>query len=228
MLRSNVGILKNASSSHNISQGAISPGQADAADTRELTLQNTLQNAGRRSSSTRRASTSGGGRRLSTTSNSSSSGRPADEHGQRLQWDEANLYLTEQERTAKMKIDEPKTPWVPAYDPNHDVDDDDDATGSTLDARGLVVDELDKVGKPKVPRDSDIPHLELGDPEEDEDNDENTSAGRVTRKDSVGDRHVVVENCPQAEGEKSPDKHREFEERRRKHYEMKNVKNLLA
>lgn len=126
-----------------------------------------------------------------------------------------------------MKINEPKTPWVPAYDPDKDVDDDVDAAGTALDARGLVVDELDKVDKPKVPRDSDIPHLELGDPEEDEDED-GASASRATRKGSVGDRHVVVENCPQAEGERSPDKHREFEERRRKHYEMKNIKNLLA
>ncbi|KAG5440894.1 hypothetical protein PCK2_000049, partial [Pneumocystis canis] len=40
----------------------------------------------------------------------------------RLKWDEANLYMTEQEKTSTMKITEPKTPYTHQYDrsPNFD------------------------------------------------------------------------------------------------------------
>ena len=40
----------------------------------------------------------------------------------RLKWDEANLYLTEQEKNSTMKIDEPKTPYAKHYDPADDED----------------------------------------------------------------------------------------------------------
>mgnify|MGYP002385558698 CR=1 FL=1 len=39
--------------------------------------------------------------------------------GEHIQWDEANLMLTESEKGGRMKIDEPKTPYV-YYD--HDED----------------------------------------------------------------------------------------------------------
>ena len=55
------------------------------------------------------------------------------------------MYLTEQEKTAKMKIDEPKTPWAPTYDTLQDDDIDMEAEGRTLDAHDLVVDEFDQV-----------------------------------------------------------------------------------
>ena len=68
-----------------------------------------------------------------------------DDNSPRLKWDEANLYLTEQERTAKMKIDEPKTPYAPHYDP---AEDDEamrieDARNALIDAHDIVVDDID-------------------------------------------------------------------------------------
>ncbi|GMM28901.1 Glc8 protein [Martiniozyma asiatica (nom. inval.)] len=37
-----------------------------------------------------------------------------------LKWDEKNLLINEQEKSATMKIDEPKTPYEGGFDPNND------------------------------------------------------------------------------------------------------------
>ena len=69
-------------------------------------MENTLKNAGlthRRSSSNPRGPVS---RRQS-----GNSAHP-EENSPRLKWDEANLYLTEQQRDSTMKITEPKTPYA--------------------------------------------------------------------------------------------------------------------
>ncbi|KAL2010527.1 hypothetical protein VTN00DRAFT_6334 [Thermoascus crustaceus] len=255
------GILKN-SNSYQVPQ--TSPHKESVAstaglshadiDNKELTLQNTLQNAGRRRSS------SGGTRRTSTSrrqSAASITGR--DENSPRLKWDEANLYLTEQERTAKMKIDEPKTPYAPRYDPTEDEEEMEAleaAQDRMLDAQDLVVDELDNKSrgqapkkKPRVQEEDDIPGLDLGEPEE------SVSPagiageqGRIFREGSVGvdshkgEKHVIVggdgvngaEDEEERAGERlltpeeAKEKHRQFEERRKKHYEMKDIKSLLA
>ncbi|OBA22259.1 hypothetical protein METBIDRAFT_38703 [Metschnikowia bicuspidata var. bicuspidata NRRL YB-4993] len=48
-----------------------------------------------------------------------------------LKWDELNLYQTEQEKAATMKIDEPKTPYEGGFDPEGEYyrDDGDEDTG---------------------------------------------------------------------------------------------------
>jgi protein phosphatase inhibitor 2 len=148
-----------------------------------------------------------------------------------------------------MKIDEPKTPWAPSYDPSQDDRDDMqiEAQDHTLDVHDLVVDELDK--KPdggshpkKSVQDSEIPDFELGEPEENFQAGGDSSAGesRIMRERSLSqnsnrsDKHVVVDNKESNHGdhlmttEESEEKHREFEERRKRHYEMKNIKDLLA
>lgn len=211
--------------------------QSPPADSKELTLQNTLQNAGHRrsSSAARRASAT---RRHSSTGGSSGD---VDDHEARLKWDEANLYLAEQNRTATMKITEPKTPYAQKYDPNEDPDEEEDIT---IDPTDLAVDELDKASvgkKKKKSRDSDIPGFELGDPEEavdykgDLDDDRIVREGSLSREGSVSSRekHVSVGSAEQEEQVGMPtreemEKHRQFEERRKRHYEMKEVKNLLG
>lgn len=211
-------------------------------ETKELTLQNTLQNAGRRrsSSSARRGSSS---RRQSTVS-------AHDENEPRLKWDEANLYLAEQEKTAKMKIDEPKTPYAPHYDPSEDDEHMrlEEAQQSLLDAQGIVVDELDKPTKPAQHRkgvsEDEIPDLELGEPEEHM-QDVAMDDPRVFRDRSMSmdshksEKHVHV-GVEEANGADAPDhdplltteearaKHAHFEQQRKKHYEMRNIKELLA
>jgi protein phosphatase inhibitor 2 len=82
----------------------------------------------------------------------------------RLKWDEANLYLTEQEKSATMKIDEPKTPYAKHYDPAEDEDE-----LRILDAQDIMVDELDMIHSPgnrSRAKEDDIPGLSLGEPEE--------------------------------------------------------------
>lgn len=179
---------------------------------REITLANTEINAGHRRSSS-------AARRNSASRRHSAQHSDNLESSQRLKWDEANLYLTEQERTSTMKIDEPKTPYAKHYDPAEDPSDEDEAEeeggagGQNKTAGGR--------------RDDDIPGLSLGEPEED------VPSPRAPSEKSV---HLDEENAaaPSAEeplvgvSEEEREKHERFEEMRKKHYEMKNVAELLA
>ncbi len=138
----------------------------------------------------------------------------------RLKWDEANLYLTEQEKNSTMKIDEPKTPYAPRYDPDDDVEE-----MRALDANDIVVDELDASEHPsrvhRMARDDDIPGLELGEPEE--------ALLKVERSHSGKAVHVKdaqPANVGMSEEEK--EKHKRFEEMRKRHYEMKEVAHHLG
>lgn len=184
---------------------------------KEIVLQNTLQNAGhRRSSSAARGPPS---RRQSTTPIHSQ----VDENSPRLKWDETNLYLTEQQRDSTMKITEPKTPYAKQYDPAEDEEE-----ISALNAEELMVDELDKTKPKKKSREEEIPGLDLGEPE----------VEQATPHTPEGDKRVIVDPDYMDEGrhgeeatdmsKEEMEKHMQFEQARKKHYEMKNVKNLLA
>ncbi|KAL4801604.1 hypothetical protein BDV18DRAFT_164854 [Aspergillus unguis] len=234
-------ILKNSSSSHHLhvsydeSQNVHHTPSPPPVDTKEITLQNTLQNAGRRPSASSRR-----------TSLASSAGHH-DDASPRLKWDEANLYLTEQEKTAKMKIDEPKTPYAPHYDPAEDEEEMKlaEAQESLIDAQGVVVDELDTNKKPAQKKfsEDDIPELELGEPEEEVsqganvgDSDRIMRARSLSNESHRSNRHVVVgaDDAGESHGderlspEEAKEKHRQFEDQRKKHYEMRNIKELLA
>ncbi|KAI9676350.1 MAG: hypothetical protein M1817_000507 [Caeruleum heppii] len=144
---------------------------------KDITLHNTLINAGGPAAAHRRTSShpTGESRRHSSLSHHAAED---EENNPRLKWDEANLYLTEQEKSSTMKIDEPKTPYAKRYDPVEDQDElGEDEEVATLDAEGLKVDELDQVasagGAPATTgkrtgrtREDEIPGLELGEPEE--------------------------------------------------------------
>ncbi|KAF2229230.1 hypothetical protein EV356DRAFT_496319 [Viridothelium virens] len=200
---------------------------------REVTLQNTLQNAGphRRSSSNARGSVS---RR---TSSSAPIGDPTDENNPRLKWDEANLYLNEQQQDSTMKITEPKTPYAKQYDPSEDPDEEEEVVA--LNPAEIAVDELEmsktsssagrngsKSGQAKT---DEIPGLDIGEPEME-----------GVEHEGEGEKRVMVDpDAPEGDvgrhGENEMnmnpeelEEHRKFEEKRKKHYEMKDVKNLLG
>jgi protein phosphatase inhibitor 2 len=211
---------------------AISPTRTNLSD-KDLTLQNTLQNAGhRRSPSLRRTSLSRRQSANSPHSGLNGYGDYDDEEGNpRLKWDEANLYLTEQEKSSTMKINEPKTPYAKRYDPAEDEEE-----MRILDAQDLRVDELDVLRERRAraerTRESDIPGLELGEPEE-----EVPAQSRRNNPGGAREKSVSVDASSEdgaAHGEEAGlsreelEKHRRFEEMRKKHYEMKNVKNLLG
>lgn len=181
---------------------------------KEIVLENTLRNAGahRRSSSNPRG----------MSSRRQSGADPNDDVSPQLKWDEANLYLNEQNRDSTMKIDEPKTPYAKQYDPAEDEEE-----VEMLNAQELKVDELDKAKR--KPKTEDIPEFDLGQPE--------LQARHSLTPDS--EKRVIVEEGMDTDegyhGELLPnatqeerEKHRKFEELRKKHYEMKNVKDLLG
>ncbi|GAW19086.1 hypothetical protein ANO14919_085700 [Xylariales sp. No.14919] len=170
---------------------------------KELTIINTQTNAGHRRSSSS-ASRPGGVRRRSSRTSQNADDEMAG--NQRLQWDEANLYLTEQERTSTMKITEPKTPYARHYEPSEDEDDE-------------MAD-----GDP-------IPGLSLGEPEE-EIPEHEFASGRKQSKVHVSDEDATPQH--DAENEyigmtpEEREKHRKFEQLRKKHYEMKGVAKFLG
>lgn len=201
---------------------------------KELTQMNTEMNAGnghRRNSGNPRGSISR--RQSSQSGNAASATNGQHEEGSmRLKWDEANLYLNEGQMGGKMKIDEPKTPYAGTYDP---AEDDDEI--ATINAEELNVDELDmSKAKPRGrktsgsrSREGEIPGLDLGEPEMDP----------LVRRESDGERkvHVDQDQPMDDQGHHGEDenmtvdereKHKKFEEMRKKHYEMKNIKNLLG
>ena len=159
----------------------------------------------------------------------------------RLKWDEANLYLTEQEKSSTMKIDEPKTPYAKRYEPT----DEDEEELRTLDAQDLMVDELDKAkatregGRSRQPREVDIPDLDIGEAEEvdssvgrrdESDRIVSPEEGAIKRSGSLkGEKTVQVDpEAPDGKGHDGTVRHRDFEEMRKRHYEMKDVKGLLG
>jgi protein phosphatase inhibitor 2 len=234
VVNSSTGILKNPSSYRGQSSvsptGEVPPAPLSQAvpnerpsigrglSEKEIVLENTLRNAGphRRSSSNPRGP---GSRRQSGTS------VQADENSPKLKWDEANLYLTEQQRDSTMKITEPKTPYAKQYDPTEDEEE-----VEMLNAEELNVDELDDKPKKRKQKMDDIPDFDLGEPE----------LEAADSRTPESERRVIVE--PDAAGEsghhdgdelahltpEEREKHIKFEKLRKKHYEMKNVKDLLG
>ena len=88
---------------------------ADELDRKEV-IRNTMLNANLASESSKgdeiRAKIAKA-RKLSTGNGADGNGN--NEH---LKWDEINLYKTEQEKCATMKIDEPKTPYTGGFNPD--------------------------------------------------------------------------------------------------------------
>ncbi|KAI1982305.1 hypothetical protein LOZ51_001081 [Ophidiomyces ophidiicola] len=210
--------------------------QSPPVDNKELTLQNTIYNAGKNFTPVSRRQSSA----------SKANGACVDDDSSpKLKWDEANLYLTEQERTSTMKIDEPKTPYVPHYDIDQEDDEDDPDVGG-IDAGDVAVDELDmcksqkKGGRNRKAREDEIPDLDLGEAEETYWNDISEDS-RITKTRSMSDssmsgrsgKHVMMgdgcgEELRRTESQEAREKHIAFEEHRKKHYEMAGVKNLLG
>ncbi|KAF2717504.1 hypothetical protein K431DRAFT_323091 [Polychaeton citri CBS 116435] len=217
-----------------ISTQASRPGMPEREmSEKEIVQMNTELNAGghRRNSSNARASFS----RRTSAHGSNGEEQIHDESGMRLKWDEANLYVNESQMGGRMKIDEPKTPFVRNADPAAD----DDEEVASIDTSQVNVDELDmgmssaelRSKKEGGPRDNDIPGLDIGEPELD---------AEIQRRDSDGEKKVIVDqdsmdiddgkHDPETDSMTSAEKvkHQRFEQMRKKHYEMKNVKNLLG
>ncbi|KAL7625813.1 hypothetical protein AAE478_005036 [Parahypoxylon ruwenzoriense] len=205
------GILKN---SFQKSPPPASPIKEKDLSEKELTIVNTQANAGHRRSSSATSRTPGSRRQSSRTPTHGAADEAADTN-QRLKWDEANLYLTEQERTSTMKITEPKTPYARHYEPSED--DDDEYDDEMLDGESS--------------RREEIPGLFLGEPEE-EIPDSEFGTERKQSKVHVNDKDATplhdAENEFLGMTPEEREKHRKFEALRKKHYEMKDVAKFLG
>ena len=248
-LNPSLGILKNSGTHKSPPTDATAsrPVNRQRSMSKEITLENTSFNAGhRRSSSAARISAS---RRQSATHDSV-------EPSQRLKWDEVNLYLTEQERTSTMKIDEPKTPYVRQYDPAEDPSDDEYGWGEAGDQGAdadASVDGAHRGAKaPRARTEDDIPGLSLGEPEEEIPEAQGQAAHAAAGADAydADDAAAAHAASPRAPSEKSVhldednvasvedalvdaspeevEKHHKFEELRKRHYEMRDVASLLG
>lgn len=208
---------------------------------KELTIHNTQVNAGgRRSSSAARPVGLAASRRQS--SRTPSVADPNEEADQRIKWDEANLYLTEQERTSTMKITEPKTPYAKHYDPAEDPSDDDDGDiemsiegddnggGSGGNGAGAKKQKRQHRGH----NEDDIPVMSLGEPEEEvpvipadevEMKKKHREGGSAVHIDGEG-RDVDGDDMGLSPEEL--EKHRRFEQLRKQHYKMTSVVHQLG
>lgn len=198
----------------------LSPDREHSLSDKELVIENTKINAGRRSSSSAAGSRPGGASRRQS-SRTPSVADPNEDADPRIKWDEANLYLTEQERTSTMKITEPKTPYAKHYDPAEDPSDDEGVDG----ADGEAV-----AGKKTKNVEDDIPVMSLGEPEEDVPvipADEVELANKK-RKHGGSRVHVVDDEEQPGLSPEEREKHERFEAMRKKHYEMKEVTQFLG
>lgn len=201
---------------------------------KEVTIENTKINAGHRRSSSTAGSRPAASRRQSSLTPSVAD--PNEEQDPRIKWDEANLYLTEQERTSTMKITEPKTPYAKHYDPSEDPSDNEDGEASSSGTTTT------KKTAGRTRNEDDIPGLSLGEPEEEVPEiqadeiavDELEMGGKKRKHRGSGSRvHVVDDDDEHDEATagmtpEEREKHRKFEEMRKKHYEMKDVSQLLG
>lgn len=120
-----------------------------------------------------------------------------DKYPEHLHWDEVNLYKTEQEKSATMKIDEPKTPYEGGFNPEGEYYRDDD--------------------------EEQIPEFELGQGEEDEDMTEDTPAQSTSRSLNGGEvvPSLELDEEQPSKPETAEERHKRFEEKRKAHYHMK-------
>lgn len=122
----------------------------------------------------------------------SQNGQKVPEH---LKWDEINLYKTEQEKCATMKIDEPKTPYTGGFNPGGEYYQDDA---------------------------EDIPGFDLGPSEEKTSGVLDSMNGGLIYVDP--DQQVEEPEEEQEEEEElltAEERHKRFEEKRKEHYHMK-------
>lgn len=127
---------------------------------------------------------------------------------EQLKWDERNLLINEMEKSATMKIDEPKTPYEGGFDPNNDYYRTDNEK------------EEEEEDKREEEEEEEDDEFDLGEGVDDEDD---VKKGQIevipgARQEEEEEEEEKVEPVRELSAE---EKHRLFEEKRKQHYHLK-------
>lgn len=115
-----------------------------------------------------------------------------------LKWDEINLYNAEQEKSATMKIDEPKTPYTGGFNPNGEYYQDDK---EEIPDFNLGASEADRDAAPSDSLNGGLIYVDPNQNYDDNDDDDEQDEPK---------EELTAE-----------ERHRRFEEKRKEHYHMK-------
>ncbi len=137
-----------------------------------------------------------------------------------------------------MKINEPKTPYAKHYDPAEDPSDEEDVP-EPIDPDDVDMDRIDGVPstttatrRQRPGTEDEIPGLSLGEPEEavpeNDFGEPSSKRPRAVHVDSNGSGHDIDGDDLMGLSAEEREKHRRFEEMRKRHYEMKDVASLLG